>query len=231
MPNHTPTYSVSVTSDELRAMKEVLYRFSACQNEAIDSAAKKMVGLGPDTSHRVLLMISAAGVLVCTLLLATSSSDDVLPRVVFGCLTLFFCIHFFAQLLLGRDGIKTAIRRRFTDPLIRWTVNIKMDRAIKRAPYSVVYRFLETSYAASSPELKLDRTILGDDIAIAYKAESVFCLFQRKTSQGGKSIIYAPKPEHRDLVEAFLKGNHIEVREIEIPHTVAIADIEPNDCE
>lgn len=215
MSSQAPTYSVSVTSDDLQAMKEVLYRSAVRQNKAFDLAATEKLGLAGRTSRRTLLMITAVGSLLMTALLAMTTSDDVFARVCLGGMLAFFFLYFFSLLVMGRDWLKDTIRNRFTDPLIRSTVNSEMNRSIKQAPYSVVYRFLETSYAASSPELKSDRTISVEDIAVAYKTESVFCLFKRRTSQGWKAIIYAPEPEHRNVVEAFLKGNQIEVRELD----------------
>ena len=111
------------------------------------------------------------------------------------------------------------------------TYSVRVTSDDLQAMKEVLYRFLETSYAASSPELKSDRTISVEDIAIAYKTESVFCLFERRRSQGWKAIIYAPEPEHRNVVETFLQGNQIEVRELDEnpPKPPAVcADVESN---
>lgn len=221
MPSQSPTYTVKITVETLEVMKEVLFRSCVCQNEAFDGTTKRLVGLGDGrSSHRLFVGMSIVGLLITLLLLATTRPDELVGRIFLGSLALFFGVCLVAQWWLGPDGIQT-VRRSMADPLIRWTVNREMDRAIKHAPYSVVYEFLDGRYLAHSPELKYERTIGGDDVALAYKSNAVYCLFRRPTSQGCKSIILAPEPAQRQLVENFLKHHAVELRDLDLPPIMA----------
>ncbi|MBC8355083.1 MAG: hypothetical protein H8E66_24150 [Planctomycetes bacterium] len=131
-----------------------------------------------------------------------------------GGLAIFFWGYLFAMLVLGQDRIKAATREFVTNPLIRGTVNLELRRAIQRAPFSVVYHFHETNYTATARELKVERSISFDEIKVAYRAESVFCLFKGNRLQL-KAVIHIRKADQRRIVEAFLKRNHVEMRELD----------------
>jgi len=207
-----PTYSITVTCDDLEAMKPVLHRVGICQHRAFDAHfQRKLLGIEIRLTRRGWVALSLAGALLSTLLLAMTREDELFGRAFLGSLATFFWLVFAAALVLGPDRIKATIEKRFTHPLIRRTVNRSLDQSLKLAPLSVVYRFFETSYTASSPELKSERTISGDEISVAYQTESAFCLFEKKTSQSLKAIVYAPEPEQRKVVEAFLKRNQVEI--------------------
>ena len=215
MTGEPQTYSITITSDRLEAIRHVLHRACICQNQAIEDSVKRRLGIALHPPKKLLLGLSLIGAAIGIILLARTTADDVLARVFLGGMTIFFGVMFFGLLVLGLDGLKAAVRNRFTNPLIQKTVNRQVDQWIKLAPCAVAYCFFDTSYTASMPELEFERSVLGDEITIAYHAKSVFCLFQKQTSQQWKAVVHAPERDQRNVVEAFLRRNHIEMRELD----------------
>ena len=204
------TYSVTVCRDDLEAARPLLHRFCILQNQAFEVAFQRVIGAN---SRQNLLVAAFVGAIASGVLaLAAALTAEILWCGIMIIVTVFFCGAFVAQLTVGMDRIKAAIRTRFTDPLIRSRVNRQIDRTVKHTPFSVVYRFSDTSYTASVLKLKFERTVRGDEITVAYYAESVFCLFKNNKTNW-KAIIYAPADEDRNVVDAFLKRNRVSVRE------------------
>jgi hypothetical protein len=215
MPDETATYSVNVTCDDLVSLKQVLYRSCIRQNQLFDSSLRERLGLGRPTSQKLLLVTSLAAAILFSVWLAMTKPDELFGRLVTGGLATIFWLLFAAIVFLRQHGIRAMIVRYFTEPLVRSTVNRHMASSLKLAPFSIVYSFHTAHYTASASELKSERTIDGNSISLAYYSESKYCLFQKETSQGWKAAVFAPELEQRDLVEAFLKRNQVEIHELD----------------
>jgi hypothetical protein len=214
MEDEVPTYSVNMSSDDLVTLRHVLVRACICQNRDFDDSLRKRLSLNSRPPQKLILAITLCAAILPSVLLAWTKPDEILGRLFLGGLAATLWIFFFAILLLGQDGLRASIRKYFTDPLVRSTVNCQLAQSFKLAPFSVVYCFHATHYTAIAAELKSERTIVGDEISLAYYWESVYCLFEKESSQGWKAVIWAVGLEHRDMVETFLKRNQVEICEL-----------------
>lgn len=214
MQGDSPSYSITVTADEVEELTDVVYRSCIRQNQAFEDSALQRVGMAGRLSEWQIQALLLLGAVISTLLLAMTKTNEVFGRLCCGGLATFFWSSLVAVLVFGQDRIKAAIRKLVTNPLIRGTVHLELRRAIKLAPFSVVYHFHENHYTACMCELKTERSISLSEITVAYQEGPVFCLFEGNASRL-KAAIYAREPKQRNIVENALKRNEIELRNLD----------------